>query len=190
MVVGGLCPAAWHRDSRSGAAAAGVWAFRGPTALCVSNRAMAGAVVHPFCGGHWMCLTTSADTSHSGTKIPVWAGGLRHPSVSTWALAIAGCSRALVGPAPMTDGCCCREEGVVRARRLRAALYMAFVTECNRPQPFWQPPPTAYLTAFGAASEGPSHSMHPDHQVPFPCRLVLWYGAFVATCHLLLHAHL
>ena len=37
----------------------------------------------------------------------------------------------------------------------------AFVTDSNRPQPFWQPPPTACLTAAGAASEAPSLLMHP-----------------------------
>ena len=31
----------------------------------------------------------------------------------------------------------------------------------NRPQPLWQPPPTACLTASGAASEVPSLLMHP-----------------------------
>ena len=38
---------------------------------------------------------------------------------------------------------------------------MAFVTDSNRPQPLWQPPPTACLTAAGAASEVPSLPMHP-----------------------------
>ena len=33
---------------------------------------------------------------------------------------------------------------------------MAFVTDSNRPQPLRQPPPTACLTASGAASEAPS----------------------------------
>ena len=37
----------------------------------------------------------------------------------------------------------------------------AFVTDSNRPQPLWQPPPTACLTASGAASEAPSLQMHP-----------------------------
>ena len=36
----------------------------------------------------------------------------------------------------------------------------AFVTDSNRPQPLWQPPPTACLTASGAASEAPSLLMH------------------------------
>ena len=30
---------------------------------------------------------------------------------------------------------------------------MAFVTDSNRPQPLWQRPPTARLTASGATSE-------------------------------------
>ena len=38
---------------------------------------------------------------------------------------------------------------------------MAFVTDSNRPQPLWQPPPTACLTASGTASEAPSLLMHP-----------------------------
>ena len=38
---------------------------------------------------------------------------------------------------------------------------MAFVTDSNRPQPLWQPPPTACLTASGAASEVPSLLMQP-----------------------------
>ena len=40
-------------------------------------------------------------------------------------------------------------------------LQMAFVTDSNRPQPLWQPPPTACLTAPGATSEAPSLPMHP-----------------------------
>ena len=38
---------------------------------------------------------------------------------------------------------------------------MAFVTDSNRPQPLWQPPPTAYRTASGAVSEVPSLLIHP-----------------------------
>ena len=38
---------------------------------------------------------------------------------------------------------------------------MAFVTDSNRPQPLWQPPPTACLTAPRTASEVPSLLMHP-----------------------------
>ena len=38
---------------------------------------------------------------------------------------------------------------------------MAFVTDNNRPQPLWQPPPTACLTLSGAASEVPALIMHP-----------------------------
>ena len=38
---------------------------------------------------------------------------------------------------------------------------MAFATDSNRPQPLWQPPPTACLTASGAASEVPPLLMHP-----------------------------
>ena len=35
----------------------------------------------------------------------------------------------------------------------------AFVTDSNRPQPPWQPPPTACLTAAGATSEAPSTTL-------------------------------
>ena len=38
---------------------------------------------------------------------------------------------------------------------------MAFITDSNRPQPVWQPPPTADFTASGAASEVPSLLMRP-----------------------------
>ena len=38
---------------------------------------------------------------------------------------------------------------------------MAYVTDSNRPQPLWQPPPTACLTASGPASEVPSLLMQP-----------------------------
>ena len=38
---------------------------------------------------------------------------------------------------------------------------MVFVTDSNRPQPLRQPPPTARLTACGAASDGPSLRTHP-----------------------------
>ena len=43
----------------------------------------------------------------------------------------------------------------------QAPASMAFVTDSHRPQPLWQPPPTACLTAFEAASEVPSLRMHP-----------------------------
>ena len=45
------------------------------------------------------------------------------------------------------------------SRQMPAAR--AFVTDSNRPQPLWQPPPTACLTAAGAASEVPSLLMRP-----------------------------
>ena len=49
---------------------------------------------------------------------------------------------------------------------------MAFVTDSNRPQPLWQPPPTACLTTSGAASEVPFLLMHPWGGVP-PVRSAL-----------------
>ena len=45
---------------------------------------------------------------------------------------------------------------------------MAFVTDGNRSQPLCQPPPTAYLTASGAASEVRSLLMHPCPPPPPP----------------------
>ena len=49
---------------------------------------------------------------------------------------------------------------------------MAFVTDSNRPQPLWQPPPTACLTASEAALRGPFPSTAPLHsaQVVRPYR--------------------
>ena len=38
---------------------------------------------------------------------------------------------------------------------------MAFVTDSNRHQPLWQPPPTACVTASEAPSDAPSLLMHP-----------------------------
>ena len=38
---------------------------------------------------------------------------------------------------------------------------MAFVTDNNRPQPLWQPPPNRYPTATGPTSEVPCPLMHP-----------------------------
>ena len=38
---------------------------------------------------------------------------------------------------------------------------MEFVTDSNRPQPLWQPPPTACRAASGVTSEVPSLRMHP-----------------------------
>ena len=46
---------------------------------------------------------------------------------------------------------------------------MAFVvTDSNRPQPLWQPPPIACLTASGIASEAPSLLMNPWVAPPLP----------------------
>ena len=43
---------------------------------------------------------------------------------------------------------------------------MAFVTDSNRPQPLRQAPPTACLTASGAASDSHSHTWLPVHCNP------------------------
>ena len=45
--------------------------------------------------------------------------------------------------------------------RRQVPASMAFVTDSNRPQSLGQPPPTACLTASGAASDVPSLLMHP-----------------------------
>ena len=45
--------------------------------------------------------------------------------------------------------------------RQQVPASVAFVTDSNCPQPLWQPPPTAYPTAPGAASEAPPLLMHP-----------------------------
>ena len=61
--------------------------------------------------------------------------------------------------------------------RRQVPVSMAFVTDSNRPQPLWQPPPTACLTAAGAASEVPSLLMHPSPTPPPPSykrSLMLW----------------
>ena len=42
-----------------------------------------------------------------------------------------------------------------------AKASVAFGTDSNHPQPLWQPPPTACLTASRATSEVPSLLMHP-----------------------------
>ena len=45
-----------------------------------------------------------------------------------------------------------------------SASFNGIVADSNRPQPLWQPPPTACLTASGAASEVPSLPMQPRLQ--------------------------
>ena len=45
---------------------------------------------------------------------------------------------------------------------------IAFVTGSNDPQPLWQPPPSACLTASGAASKVPPLLMHPWGPPPPP----------------------
>ena len=42
-----------------------------------------------------------------------------------------------------------------------SASFMAFVTDSNRPQPLWQPPPTACLAASGFTSRVPCLLMQP-----------------------------
>ena len=57
--------------------------------------------------------------------------------------------------------------------RRQVPASMAFVTDSNRPQPLWQPPPTACLTASRAASEAPFLLMHPcpgPSPPPLNCR--------------------
>ena len=54
-----------------------------------------------------------------------------------------------------------RVEISTRTRLCEHILAVTFVTNSNRPQPLWQPPPTACLTASGAASEVPFLLTHP-----------------------------
>ena len=64
---------------------------------------------------------------------------------------------ALAGPPPL--GRPAYAQPLSPSRQVPAS--MAFATDSNRPQPLWQPPATACLTASGAASEVPSLLMHP-----------------------------
>ena len=64
------------------------------------------------------------------------------------------------GGSPL-KGCAAYAQPLSPCRQVPAS--MAFVTDSNRPQPLWQPPPTACLTASGA----PSLGMHPC-QSPLP----------------------
>ena len=60
---------------------------------------------------------------------------------------------------------------------------MALVTDSNRPEPLWQPPPTACLTASGSASGAPSLLLHPWGWVnecsPVACTPASRRGLFV-----------
>ena len=68
----------------------------------------------------------------------------------------------------------CLREGRTLSPEWQVPASIAFVTGSNRPQPLWQPPPTTYLTASGAASDVPSLLMHPGggggRPPPPPCR--------------------
>ena len=62
------------------------------------------------------------------------------------------------GTPPPPFGAPSRCPATVTQRQVPAS--MAFVTDRNRPQPLWQPPPTACLAASGAAPEALSLPMH------------------------------
>ena len=74
-----------------------------------------------------------------------------------------------------------------------SAGFQASVTDSNRPQPLRQPPPTACLSASGAASEVPSLLMHPCLKATFSTGLEergpygLCHGGRIAAKHPLLH---
>ena len=60
---------------------------------------------------------------------------------------------------------------------------MAFVPDSNHPQPLWQPPPTAYLNASGAASDTPFRLLAtppPPHQ---PFEMVMGLLKASERCH-------
>ena len=59
----------------------------------------------------------------------------------------------------------------------QVAASTAFLTDSNRPQPHWQPPPTACLTGSGAASAASSLLMHPPPPPP-PLHCVPGSGAW------------
>ena len=61
---------------------------------------------------------------------------------------------ALEGGSPPPQGRPAYAQPLFPQRQVPAS--MAFVTDSNRPQPLWQPPPTACLTASGATSEAAS----------------------------------
>ena len=56
---------------------------------------------------------------------------------------------------------------------------MAFVTDSNRPQPLWQPPLTARLTASGAAFESLSLLMQPSQAPLHPPPLFAWTRGYM-----------
>ena len=63
---------------------------------------------------------------------------------------------------------------------------MAFVTDSNRLQPLWQPPPTACLTASGATSEAPSLLVHRWGGPPVPRAACLSLQLHVLVRHAVL----
>ena len=74
-----------------------------------------------------------------------------------------GCGTHVRSPPPTPPGCPAYVQPLSPCRQMPASV--AFVTDNNRPQPLWQPPPTACPTASGATSEACFLRMHPcsDH---------------------------
>ena len=79
-------------------------------------------------------------------------------------------------PPPPPPGCPAYAQPLPPERQVPAS--MAFVTGSNRPQPVWQPPPTACLTASGTAFEAPSLLMH-----PWPAPALCSYGRLPKRGH-------
>ena len=72
-----------------------------------------------------------------------------------------------VTPRPLLPGGPSYAQPLPLRRQVPAS--MAFLTNSNRPQPLWQPPPPACLTASVAGSEIPPLLMHPCPPFPHPC---------------------
>ena len=103
-----------------------------------------------------------------------WGGGVSFPRLGAYRghgitpVLLEGQSQGCIGrgeaPPPPLQGA-----QPTQSLWLQVPASMAFVTNSNRPQSLWQPPPTAYLTASGAVSEVPSRLTHP------------WSGAHSST---------
>ena len=77
------------------------------------------------------------------------------------------------GRSPPPPGRPANRQQLSPPRQVPASMALANATDSNRPQPLWQPPPTACLTAAAAASEAPSLLMHPSPPPPAPSLHVL-----------------
>ena len=184
------------RRGRGGAigrrGALGGWGGKGPTAE--GPRAAAGGAGGSRFGGggtnrRSRCRAPVGDQKGSAFPRPPPHGPLpfSHGDVLDQRFALVPLSHGGVpGPAFMAQpqGCIGRGGAAPPPPPLRGAQpmpshcppqcqvpgSMVFVTDSNRPQPLWQPPPTACPTAAGATSEVPSLLMHPwPAPTPSPC---------------------